>query len=337
MGDYTIQEIQSQPEVWSRILEAMWGESSPLQAVDRLTDSGPVLFIGCGSSYYLSLSAAAIWSRFAGGPASALSASEVMLFPECHFDPGVKGTVVAVSRSGKTTETCAGVTYLRRLGWHAIGISCTPASAVAEACDASLLLDQAAEKSRFMSRAFTGTLLAVQTWVAFRTRDQQLKRELLHLPDLGCVLLERYARPIRDIAVRGKFDQYVFLGQGPYYGLAAESMLKTKEMACTPAEAYHSLELWHGPRYALTGSAMVVLLLSDGGRAQELALLPKIKSFGAQVAVICERATPEVTAYADWVLELNSCLPEYARMLLVMPLTQLFAYHRACALGKTID
>jgi glucosamine--fructose-6-phosphate aminotransferase (isomerizing) len=112
MGDYTIQEIQSQPEVWRRILEAMWGEPSPLQAVDRLIDRGPVLFIGCGSSYYLSLSAAAMWGRFAGGPASALPASEVMLFPECHFDRGVKGTGVAVSRSGKTPETCAGVTYL---------------------------------------------------------------------------------------------------------------------------------------------------------------------------------------------------------------------------------
>jgi glucosamine--fructose-6-phosphate aminotransferase (isomerizing) len=337
MGECTIQEIQSQPEVWRGVLGMMLGASSPLQAVDHLIEKGPVLFIGCGSSYYLSLSAAAMWSRFAGGPAFALPSSEVMLFPESYIDPAVSGSGVAVSRSGKTPETCAGVANLRRLGWRTIAISCTPASAVLEACDASLLLQQASEKSRFMSRAFTAILLTVQCWLARRSGDQELKRDLLRLPDLSCALLERYARPIQDIAVAGKFDQYIYLGQGPYYGLAAESMLKTKEMACTPAEAYHSTELWHGPRYALTGSTLVVLLLSDGGREQELALLPKIKSAGAQLTVICEKATSEVTEKADWVLELNSGLSEYARMLLVMPVTQLFAYHRACALGKTVD
>jgi glucosamine--fructose-6-phosphate aminotransferase (isomerizing) len=260
-----------------------------------------------------------------------------MLFPQSHVDPGVKGTVVAVSRSGKTPETCAGATNLKQMGWHAIGISCTPGSALLPACDASLLLPQAAEKSRFMSRALTGALLTVQSWAALRSGNQELKRELLRLPDLCCALLERYAQPIESVAANGKFDQYIFLGQGPYYGLAAESMLKTKEMACTPAEAYHSTELWHGPRYALTGSTLVVVLLSDSGREQELALLPKIKSAGAQLAVICEKATGEVTEKADWTLELNSGLSEYARMLLVMPLTQLFAYHRARTLGKTID
>ena len=142
-------------------------------------------------------------------------------------------------------------------------------------------------------------------------------------------------RSVRTLA--GQFDQYVYLGQGPYFGLASEAMLKTKEMAGTPAEVYHSQEFLHGPKYAAGPSTFIAVLLSDGGRNWQLDLLPKLKGFGAQVLVICEEASPEVREHSDWICELRSGLSDYGRMMLVMPLLQLFAYRRAVTLGKTVD
>jgi len=337
MGQHTIQEIHSQPDIWRRTLETMRGTASPLTELDGYGLKGPVVFTGCGSSYYLALAAAAAWSRFAGVPGMALSATDVMMYPECHFPAPVQGTVVAISRSGKTVETLDAICQLKQaLGWHVIGISCNPGTPVVGACDAAVILAEAAEKSRFETRAFTATLLTALLWAA-RRGHPELEAELLQAPDLADRLIERYEAVAQDLAQSGKFDQYIFLGQGPYFGLACEAMLKTKEMACTPAEAYHSQEIMHGPRYAVGPSTLIVVLLSDGGRKWQLELLPKLKGFGAQLLVICDQAVPEVREHFDWVWELGSGLSDYGRMLLVMPLVQLFAYYRALALGKMVD
>ena len=337
MGQHTIDEIHSQPDIWRRTLETMRGTASPLSELNGYGLKGPVLFTGCGSSYYLAQSAAAAWSRFAGVPGMALSATDVMMYPECHFPAPVQGTVVAISRSGKTVETLNAICQLKQaFGWHVIGISCNPGTPVVGACDAAVILAEAAEKSRFETRAFTTTLLTVLLWAA-RRGHSELEEELRQAPDLAARLIERYEAAAQDLAQSGKFDQYIFLGQGPYFGLACEAMLKTKEMAWTPAEAYHSQEIMHGPRYAVGASTLIVVLLSDGGRKWQLELLPKLKGFGAQVLVICDQAVKEVREHSDWVWELGSGLSDYGRMLLVMPLVQLFAYYRALALGKTVD
>lgn len=337
MGQHTIDEIHSQPELWRRTLENLRGAESPLAALDGYGLRGPVLFTGCGSSYYLSLAAAAAWSRFAGVPGMALSATDVMMYPECHFAAGMEGTVVAISRSGKTIETRDAICNLKQaMAWHAVAITCNPGKAIAAACDAAVVLNDAAEKSRFTTRAFTTTLLATLLWAAQRGHPE-LEHELLRAPDLGARLIERYEAAAQELAQSGRFDQYIYLGQGPYFGLASEAMLKTKEMACTPAEAYHSQELLHGPRYAVGATTLIVVLLSDGGRKWQLELLPKLKGYGAQVLVICDQASAEVREHSDWIWELNSGLSDYGRMLLVMPPVQLFAYYRALALGKTVD
>jgi len=337
MGQHTIDEIHSQPELWCRTLETMLGPASPLAELDGYGLRGPMLFTGCGSSYYLSLAAAAAWSRFAGGPGMALSATDVMMYPECHFPAPVQGTVVAISRSGKTVETCDAIWNLKQsMAWHAVGITCHLGTPVARACNAAVVLAEAAEKSRFTTRAFTTTLLAALLWAA-RRGQRELETELLQAPDLAARLIERYEAAAQQLAQSGKFGQYIYLGQGPYFGLACEAMLKMKEMACTPAEAYHSQELLHGPRYAVGASTLVVVFLSDGGRKWQLELLPKLKGYGAQVLVICDHAPPEVREHSDWLWELGSGLSDYGRMLLVMPLVQLFAFYRALALGRTVD
>ena len=317
----------------------MLGNASPLAALDSYGLEGPVLFAGCGSSYYLALAAAAAWTKFAGVPGMALSATDVMMYPECHFPAGsssgrTTGTMVAISRSGKTIEMRDAIAAL---AWPSVGISCNAGSVVLNACNAGIVLAEATEKSRFTTRVFTSTLLTILLWAARRGGNRELEQELLQTPDLAARLMERYEAAAQELAQGGKFEQYIYLGHGPYFGLASEAMLKTKEMAATPAEVYYSQELLHGPRYAVGPSTLVVVLLSDRGRNWQLELLPKLKGFGAQVLVVCDQAPPEARENANWVWELGSGLSDYGRMLLVMPLLQLFAYYRALTLGKTVD
>lgn len=336
MEDHFLREVLSQPDVWRRTLALMFGKDSPLKGIDKLIGDGPVLFTGCGSSYCLSLAAAPMWTRFVGGPARALSASDVMMYPESYLPRGVKGTVVGISRSGTTEETREAMRLLRKsFGWRTIGVTCHAGTGILDECEGSLVLAEAAETARFTTRALTTTMLAMEILAAVKARDRKLGQELRRLPDLTDGLLARHGPFIKDMAGKGDFDQYVYLGQGPYFGFAMESMLKTKEMALTAAEAYPSLEYMHGAKYAAGAKTLITMLLSDGGKMPQLEMLAKLKELGARTAVVCERATPEVAAGADFVMELNSGLSDYGRMLLVMPLMQLFVYHRACALGRS--
>ena len=139
------------------------------------------------------------------------------------------------------------------------------------------------------------------------------------------------------MASNKEFNLYIYLGHGPLYGIAAESMLKIKEMACTPAEAYHGMEFMHGPKYAVDDKTMIIYLISDSVQKQEIELLQRIKGLGGYVVVICEKSTPELVKIADDIFELRSGLSEYSTPILKMLLTQLYGYYRALEVGKDLE
>jgi glucosamine--fructose-6-phosphate aminotransferase (isomerizing) len=336
MEDHLLREILSQPTVWRRTLAALFGKDSPLKWLDPLVADGPVLFTGMGSSYYLSMAAAPMWARLVGSRVLVSSASDVLTSPDACVPHDAKGTIIGISRSGKTFETRDAVRLLRRThGWRSIGVTCHAGTALAKECEASLILDAAAETSRFTTRALTTTLLAMEAWAAVRSGSSKFEAELRRLPDLADGLLARYGALVKEKAAQGNYSRFVYLGQGPYLGFARELMLKAEEIIRVPAEVCETLEYLHGPKYAADASTLVTVILSDAGAQYQLDALAKIKRVGAKVAVVCERTTPDVAAGTDFVIELGSGLSDYGRMLLVMPLMQLFIYHRAVAAGQS--
>jgi glucosamine--fructose-6-phosphate aminotransferase (isomerizing) len=336
LEDHILREILSQPDVWRRTLDRMFGKDTPLKRIDALIGDGPVLFTGMGSSYYLSIAAAPMWRHYVGGRARVLSASNVITYPEICALGFAKGTVFGISRSGETFETRDAVRLLRQTyGWRSIGVTCHASTAVLAESEGSLVLGEAAEISRFTTRALTTTVLALQALAAARTRNSELEGELRRLPDLADGLLARYGALVKDKAAQGGYNRFVYLGQGPYLGFARELMLKTEEIVRVPAEVCETLEYLHGPKYAADASTLVTVILSDTGAQYQFDALAKIKGIGAKVAAVCEKATPEIAADTDFVIELNSGLSDYGRMLLVMPLMQLFIYHRAVAAGQS--
>ena len=336
MEDHIYKEILSQPEVWRRTLDRLLGGESPLRRIEAVVGEGPVLFTGMGSSFFLSIAAAPMWRHYVGGEAHALSASEIITCPGIRPSGPVEGTVFGVSRSGETFETRDAVRVLRKAhGWRAIGVTCRPGTPVLEECEASLVLDEAAEVSRFTTRGLTTTLLALQALAALKSKNRTLEEELVRLSDLARGLLVKYEEGVKEAAVRGNYDRFVFLGQGPYLGFARELALKTEEIVRAPAEACETLEYLHGPKYAADETTLISVMLSGSGECYEPDALSKIREVGTRVAVIGETVTSDAAAGADFVIELGSGLSEYGRMLLVMPLMQLFVYHRAVAAGRS--
>jgi glucosamine--fructose-6-phosphate aminotransferase (isomerizing) len=334
----TIQEILFQPKAWAETIESFSSQKEEILSYLENYQEAEVVLTGCGTSYYLPLTGAALYTKFTGKKARGVPASEIMLFPETIFARDRNYLLIPISRTGKTTETLAATRYMKEINkGGTLLITCTAGSKVAEYADLTILCPEAAEETKYMTKSFTSMLLGFQLITAYISRDTLFEEELSQLPQVGEKIITRYQSSLEALANTQNFSLYIFLGHGPLYGIAAESMLKIKEMACTPAEAYHGMELMHGPKYAVNDETLIMYLLSDSVKDQENELLKKIKEWGGDLKIICEEITPDMLDISNDVFELRSGMSECARLVLVMLLTQLYAYYRAHAIGKDLE
>lgn len=328
-GKHTYAEILSQSEVWSETIAAFWPEAPALEALWQEHRFARVIFTGCGSTHYLSMTGAALCQALTGIPAAAYPASELVLFPDMVFTPKTKTLLVAVSRSGTTTETVAAVkAFQQHGGAPCVVITCdgdTPLGRLANVC----LTAPAQEQSIAQTRSFTSMTVLAQTLAA------QLSGHDARILDRLSAILRRLFESYHDLArAFGEdtgIERFFFLGSGFLHGIANEAMLKMKEMSLSYSEAFHFLEFRHGPMSMVDERSLVVGLLSEPAQAQELAVLDQMQHYGAQILPIVEAAGPPKS------VRLESGLPDWARPVLYLPILQLMAYYRAMARGQNPD
>lgn len=334
----TIQEILFQPRAWEKTINAFSERKDEILSFFENHQKAKVILTGCGSSYYLPLIGSALYTRFTGKDSIGVPAAEILLNPETIFANDQEYLLVSISRSGKTPETLSATRYMKDNGkGGTMLISCTGQSEIARYADFSIICPDAAEETKYMTKSFTSMLLCFQLMTACISKNRLFEKELLQLPEHGDRLIKEYQVLLQQLANGEDFDLYIFLGHGPYFGVASEAMLKTKEMACVPAEAYHGMEFMHGPKYAVNEKTIITYLVSESIKKEEIDLLKKLKSLGGYIMVICEKSTTGITDLADNVLELNSGLSENATPVLSLLLTQLFGYYKALAEGKDLE
>lgn len=313
-GGHTLHEILSQPRIWSET-ETQLREAQLLDRFSNLfSPRSPWLFVGCGSSYYLSRLIAALWTKHFYIPATGVPASELLFAPEETLRRLGAEQVVLMSRSGETTEVLRAAELLQKHHTvQTLGVTCNPQSPLETLCTHSFKLTWADEKSTVMTRSFTAILLAFQRLGLQFVGDSQLSGALDQLPQRGQEWLGSHAKKIQEFASRKKFADYVFLGQGAHYWLAQEAGLKVTEMSSSYAQVYHSLEFRHGPRSIAGPNTLITFFVSEAAAEEETLLVKELKELGAAICVIVNRATPDLKKYSDLLIELSLDGPEFAR------------------------
>ena len=313
-GQHTLQEILSQPRIWSET-ETQLREARLLEQFSGLfSPRSPWLFVGCGSSYYLSRLIAALWTKHFYIPATGVPASELLFAPEETLRRLGAEQVVLMSRSGETTEVLRVAELLQKHHTvQTLAVTCNPQSPLEKLCSHSFKLTWADENSTVMTRSFTAILLAFQRLALQFVGDSQFSGALDQLPQRGQEWLDQHARKIQQFASRKKFADYVFLGQGAHYWLAQEAGLKVTEMSASYAQVYHSLEFRHGPRSIAGPNALITFFISEAAAEEETLLVKELKELGAAMCVIVNRATPDLKKHSDLLIELSLDGPEFAR------------------------
>jgi glucosamine--fructose-6-phosphate aminotransferase (isomerizing) len=322
-----LREIHSQPEVWSRCLDTL--DKLDLKSLfgnkDPLTHEW--IFVGCGTSYYLSQAAAATFTALTRSPARAVPASEVLLFPKLIFPSDEAAYFpVLISRSGHTSEVLQVAEFLRLRGVEFLAVTCD-GNELTE-LSTRLLKLPVTEESTVMTSSFTSMLMALQYIAARFARQDEFVNALHLLPDSLAKLLRIYTPGIEELAQRS-FDDVAFLGQGPLYPIASETALKIMESSSSYAQFFHTLEFRHGPMSIVSKKVLVGALLSETGYAEESAVLMEMKSLGGCTLAIGNRLSSEIENSADLAIELALAVPELARLVVYVVWGQLLG----CCLG----
>ena len=217
---YVEDELNSQPECWTRAAGEVARHPAALPAAGER-----VAIVGCGTSYFMAQSAAALREDAGLGETDAFAASE---FPRGRaYD-----RVVALTRSGTTTEVLELLTELKGRT-RTVALTADPETPVMSAADDVVVLDFADERSVVQTRFATTALTLLRAHLGLHTDAVVADARAALATELPEGLVER--------------TQFTFLGRGWTVGLANEAGLKMREASLSWTEAYPAMEYRHGP------------------------------------------------------------------------------------------
>lgn len=210
-------EIASQPEIWNQV-----ADFAP-SVIALLPKPGErVAITGCGSSWFMAMSYAALRESLGHGETDVWVASEYNF--KRKYD-----RVIALSRSGTTTEV---VEATSKITDPTVVITAITNSPISANTTAEVVMPFADEESVLQTRWATAALGLLRISLGF---------------DLRSIIGDAEKALASDISEFVELEQISFLGRGWTYGLAQEAALKTRESAQFWAEAYPALDYRHGP------------------------------------------------------------------------------------------
>ncbi|MFF8880140.1 SIS domain-containing protein [Streptomyces flaveolus] len=241
---YVEDELNSQPECWTRAAAEAAGHAKVLPAAGER-----VAIVGCGTSYFMAQSAAALREEAGLGETDAFAASE---FPRGRaYD-----RVVALTRSGTTTEVLDLLGALQGRT-RTVALTADPDTPVMAAADDVVVLAYADERSVVQTRFATTALTLLRAHLGLHTEAA--------VADARTALAAELPEGLVDRA------QFTFLGRGWTVGLANEAGLKMREASLSWTEAYPAMEYRHGPiSISTSGTATWMFGEAPDGLAEQV-------------------------------------------------------------------
>ncbi len=298
--------------------------------------------LACGTSWHAALVGKYLLENMARMPTEVSYAAEFR-YANPVVEPGT--LVIAISQSGETADTLAGVREATLRGATAIGICNVVGSSIARECGQGVYIHAGPEIGVASTKAFTGQL-AVLSLLALhlgRMRGMSLRDGLQFMQAIE-KLPEQVAETLKcDDSIKelarlyGDANNFLYVGRLYEYPVALEGALKLKEISYIHAEGIPAAELKHGP-IALVDPQMptVVLAAQSGILPKMMGNLQEIHARGGRIIAIAREGDTEIPRIAEHTLFIPPTLDPLVPILAVVPL-QLLAYHIAVRRGCDVD
>ena len=346
---FMLKEIFEQPGMVRRIIDERLQNGSkvnfpeltmPMEYLGRVSR---ILVTSAGTSWHASLVGKIYLERFAR------IATEVDVSSEFRYrNPIAEGDtlVVAISQSGETADTIAGIHEAKAKFCRVLSFINNTSSTIARESDAFLNLMAGPEIGVASTKAYTAQLLTLLIfsqflagikWLASKEERQATFAEIRRLPDMMEQILER-ADTLREWALDfAETKDFVFLGRFFNHPTALEGALKLKEISYIHASGYAGGEFKHGPIALITDEVPVVCIAPQTEIYEKMVSnIEEVRARKGKIISIHTEGDEKVKALSDYSFAIPKCPDYLTPILAVLPL-QLLAYHVAVVRGCEPD
>ena len=340
-AEITTREIYQQPQVWQEAFDTYKANQADIEAflqmIDRKHDYIKVILTGAGTSayvgdtlipYFKSIYDERKWNF------NAIATTDIVASPLHHLHKDIPTVLVSFARSGNSPESVATVDLAKQIvdELYQITITCAAEGKLAQQAQGDeknllLLQPEPSNDAGFaMTSSFTSMMLTAL--LVFDKADLTTKEEKV------AALIELSQQTLNQVdtiqnLVNLDFNRVIYLGAGPFFGLAHEAQLKILELtAGQVATMYESpVGFRHGPKSLINEQTIVLLFgsVNPYTKQYDLDLIKEVA--GDQIArkVVLLTDKKEALAQVEQVEMNNRLLDDIYRTFPYIIFGQLFA------------
>lgn len=346
---FMLKEIYEQPGIIRRIIQERVSDdglirfpemSLPNDFLNRVTRC---IITSAGTSWH-----AGIVGKFYLEHFARLS-TEVDISSEFRYrNPIADGEtlVVAISQSGETADTLAGIHQAKAKFCRVLSFVNVITSSIARESNAFIDLMAGPEIGVASTKAYTAQVMnlflysiymAGVKWLTSSEERAEMLHEIRLLPEKMEQILARADEIKRWAAEFKESRDFVFLGRSFNHPTALEGALKLKEIAYVHASGYAGGEFKHGP-IALISEDVPVICMAPRTELYEkmVSNIEEVRSRKGRILSICTEGDEIVPAKSEFSFAIPKC-PDYLTPLLAVIPLQLFAYYSAIERGCEPD
>jgi glucosamine--fructose-6-phosphate aminotransferase (isomerizing) len=348
---FMLKEIFEQPQA---ILNTISGRIIPDTGIVELPEFGldkaainsieRIALVACGTSWHAALVAKYWIEKWVGIPVEVDIASE---FRYRRLLVNERVLTIAISQSGETADTLAGIRRAAQLGSKVVIICNVVGSTMTREADGVIYTHAGPEIGVASTKAFTCQLTALFLLTLYlgqvrKTIDPKTQQTLgAALIDIAGVIdteLPRLQSEIKALIERYyEAKDFLFVGRGLNYPIALEGALKLKEISYIHAEGYAAGELKHGPIALIDRDMPVVALVpKDSVYLKTVSNVEEIKARQGRLVLIGTSGDSHLASLTEDVLYLPEVNEELNPLLYTIP-AQLLSYEIAYRRGCDVD
>ena len=275
-AEITTREIYQQPQVWQTAFGNYKAQADEIAAflnnIDEKYDYIKVILTGAGTSAYVGETLLPYFRKIYDERKwnfNAIATTDVVANPLAYLHKEVPTILVSFARSGNSPESVAAVDLAKDIveELYQITITCAAEGKLAQQAhgdERNLLLLQPAPSNDAgfaMTSSFTSMMLTAL--LVFAKTDLVTKEEKISaLIALSQEMLDSAAAIQKMVSL--DYNRVIYLGAGPFFGLAHEAQLKILELtAGQVATMYESpIGFRHGPKSLVNEETVVVVFSS---------------------------------------------------------------------------
>ena len=272
-AEITTREIYQQPQVWQTAFENYKAQADEIAAflnnIDEKYDYIKVILTGAGTSAYVGDTLLPYFRKIYDERKwnfNAIATTDIVANPLAYLHKEVTTILVSFARSGNSPESVAAVDLAKDIveELYQITITCAAEGKLAQQAhgdERNLLLLQPSPSNDAgfaMTSSFTSMMLTAL--LVFAKTDLVTKEEKISaLIALSQEMLDSAAAIQKMVSL--DYNRVIYLGAGPFFGLAHEAQLKILELtAGQVATMYESpVGFRHGPKSLVNEKTVVVV------------------------------------------------------------------------------